>query len=322
MPNNSCKKMPDIYKCETCDFTSSNKYNYNKHIMTPKHLRRQNTTSNLANNDKYICECGKSYIHRTSLYNHKKKCGYIENTNKIILSKEISNDLILKLVQDNTNVKSMLFKQFETLQEQQKLVQNENKELRNQINELIPKIGNNNTVNTTINKQKFNINIFLNEQCKDALTINEFIDKIKITLDDLLLTKNKGICEGVSNIFIENMNKLSVYERPMHCTDAKRETVYIKSDVDSENGIYGGLSQWEKDEKNKKLKQAIKKVSCAQQKKLDVWIKEHPNWMEKSDEQDEYMSLIKNCTDEFKEEKVIKKLCNNIYLNGEDTNSS
>ena len=204
----------------------------------------------------------------------------------------------------------MLFQQFESIQEQQKLVQTENKELRNQISELIPKVGNN-IVNNTINsKQKFNINIFLNEQCKDALTINEFIDKIKVTMDDLMLTKTKGISEGVSNIFIENMNKLSVYERPMHCTDAKRETVYIKCDnhTDAPQG-------WSKDDENKNLKIAINKVTHVQRQNLDKWIKEHPNWENNSDEQEEYMMLVKSCTDDFKEDKVIKRLCNNTYLN-------
>ena len=125
----------------------------------------------------------------------------------------------------------------------------ENQELRNQVTELIPKVGN------TINKPRFNINIFLNEQCKDALTMNEFIDKIKVTLDDLLITKNKGLTEGVSNIFIENMNKLSVHERPMHCTDVKRETVYIKCEDEINKN---GNSKWEKDKENRKLKESIK----------------------------------------------------------------
>ena len=169
-------------------------------------------------------------------------------------------------------------------------------------------IGNNNT----INKHKLNINIFLNEQCKDALTMNEFIDKIKITLDDLLVTKDRGLSEGVSNIFIENMNKLSLHERPMHCTDVKRETVYIKC-----NGENKGTN-WLQDSENTKLKEALKKVSQVQQKSLDKWTEEHPNWLENPELQQEYMKLVKNCTDDLqenkREEKVIKKVCNKVYL--------
>ena len=228
------------------------------------------------------------------------------------LDNDVTSDIIQKLVNENTEIKSILFKQFESFKEQQEAVEIENKELRNQISELIPKIGNNNIVNNTINsKQKFNINIFLNETCKDALTINEFIDKIKVSIDNLLVTKDKGISEGVSNIFIENMNKLSLHERPMHCTDMKRETLYIKYDNDKEE-------MWAKDEENKNLKEAISKVTHYQRQNLDKWIKEHPNWQSNSKEQEQYMQLVKKCTEDCKEEKVIKKLCSNVYINIDD----
>jgi len=214
----------------------------------------------------------------------------------------------LKLIEENSDIKKMLFKQFETMQEQQKL-------MNNQISELIPKVGNNNTVTNV--KQKFNINIFLNEKCKDALTMNEFINKINVTVDDLIITKNKGISEGVSNIFIENMNRLSVHERPIHCTDVKRETVYIKCDADIEGT---GEPYWEKDEQNKKLKNALNKVTYVQNKNLNKWIEQNPNWENNPDDQDEYMRLIKNCTDDLNEnkrdEKIIKKLCNEVYIGG------
>ena len=175
---------------------------------------------------------------------------------------------------------------------------------------MIPKVGN--TVNNTINsKQKFNINIFLNETCKDALTINEFIDKIKISLNDLMITKTKGLSEGVSNIFIENMNKLSLHERPMHCTDMKKETLYIKCDKFKEDG-------WAKDDENKNLKEAISKVTHAQRQSLDKWVAEHPDWEKNIGEQEEYMKLIKSCTEDFKEDKIIKKLCNSVFINAEE----
>ena len=190
----------------------------------------------------------------------------------------------------------------------------ENKELhkilltqQNQITEMIPKIGNNNTI-----KQKFNINFFLNEQCKDALTMEQFINKIEVSLSNLMLTKNKGLTEGISNIFIENMNKLSIRERPMHCTDTKRETVYIKS----EN--IGTYPLWEKDNENIKLKHAIKKVSHKQIKHIADWVEKHPDWEDNPDELEEYMVMTKNCTDDLtekkREEKIIKKLCNTLQL--------
>jgi hypothetical protein len=173
--------------------------------------------------------------------------------------------------------------------------------LQQTITEMIPKIGNNN--NNNIN-QKFNINVFLNEQCKDALTMEEFINKIEVSVSNLMLTKNKGINEGISNIFIENMNKLSLYERPIHCTDVKRETIYVKTE-----GENGDLPKWEKDENNEKVKSAINKVTRLQHKNINKWTENNPNWQDKSDLQDEYLKIIKKCTDDINENKVIKKLC-------------
>jgi hypothetical protein len=327
MIQKSSEKCSDNYSCIYCNYTTSRKSQYERHILTLKHKKRQNDTNDTKsgnlNSVDFMCSCGKRYTHKPNLYRHQKKCNKYDKYDKYdndydlsnctIVANKLTNDLILKLVQENSEIKSMLFKQFESIQEQQKFVQTENKELRNQINELIPKVGN--TVNNTINsKQKLNINIFLNEQCKDALTINEFIDKIKISLDDLMLTKTKGLTEGVSNIFIENMNKLSLYERPMHCTDAKRETVYINSagGPDTPQG-------WLRDEENKNFRIVINQIGHVQRQNLNKWIEEHPNWQKNSDEQEEYMKLVRNCTDDFKEDKIIKRLCNNIYLNPDNS---
>lgn len=318
------KKMQKFFCCEQCDFTTGNKYNYDKHLLTAKHINTtkyiENTTflqENAKNCDLYVCQCGKSYPYRASLHNHKKKCSYGKPTLKEKVMDQVTNicsktpkeeskELILKLVEENTEIRSLLFNQFETMQTQ---MYEQQKQMHDQINELIPRVGNNNTVN----KQKLNINIFLNEQCKDALTMEQFIKKIEVTLGDLLVTKNKGLSEGVSNIFIENMNKLSLYERPLHCTDVKREIVYIKS----EEGQIEGKPQWERDDANAKLKQALKKVTHMQEQSLEKWVAEHPNWEQNSDEQEEYMLLVKNCTDTLsdKENKVIKKLCNQAHVN-------
>ena len=318
------EKSPNFFYCKTCDYTTSNKKDFIKHQSTRKH---ENTTKynvlgiKIPKNLKiYECKCGKSYPYRGSLYNHKKTCEYnihiIDDSNNNDVINDSKNNI---LIDDSKNIdyKDM----FLTMIKENKELQNVLITQQSQINQLIPKIGNqiigdNNTIN---NKHKININIFLNEQCKDALTMNEFIDKIKININDLMITKNKGLSEGVSNIFIENMNKLSLRERPMHCTDMKRETVYIKCD----NTISNGQSKWEKDEENNILKEAFKKVSHVQQKNLDKWTKEHPNWRNNSDEQKEYMKLVKNCTDDLhenkREDKAIRKVCNQVYI-GENIN--
>ena len=257
------------FACKKCSFATSNKFDFNKHLLTLKH---ENTTKYNEKGTKipkiFECECGKSYPYRASLYNHKRVCTFVDNKNALVSKIENIDykEMFLTMIKENKQLQNVLITQ------------------QNQINELIPKIGNQIIGdNNTINKHKFNINIFLNEQCKDALTMNEFIDKIKITMNDLMVTKNKGISEGVSNIFIENMNKLSIRERPMHCTDVKRETVYIKCGdaIDSD-----GATNWEKDIENIKLKEALKKVSHVQQKSLDKWTGEHPNWENNSDEQE------------------------------------
>ena len=348
---NDTKKVPKSSKnfcCEICDYNTSRKSQFTRHLSTQKHKNNENDTIDgntfLKKVPKFLdvfkCECGKEYNQRQNLYRHKKNCNKIENQDKkgenqdknnknnkkkenreknnknnnyeineiLKTSNEKSKDLILKLVEENGEIKNMMFKQFETMQyqmhEQQKIMQN-------QISELIPRIGNNNTVT---NKQKFNINIFLNEQCKDAITMEQFINKIQVTVDNLLVTKDKGLSEGVSNIFIENMKKLSLYERPMHCTDSKRETIYIKyeDNEDTNNG------KWLKDDENEKLKAALNKVSHIQRKNLDKWIEDHPDWESKTDLQNEYIRLVKNCTEDIRENnnenKIIRKVCNEINL--------
>tara|TARA_B100001093_G_scaffold460241_1_gene473909 strand:+ start:327 stop:1223 length:897 start_codon:yes stop_codon:yes gene_type:complete len=294
------QKTPKIYECKKCNFITSNLKDYNRHLLTRKHTNTTKyNTFTPKNPKKFECECGKVYPYRSSLYNHKKGCNYVEKKGENIDYKE----LFLSMLKDNKELCNNIINTQSELAEQLN-----NSKIENNI------IGNNNI----ITKQKLNINIFLNEHCKDALTINEFIDKIKITLDDLIITKNKGISEGVSNIFIENMNRLSLYERPMHCTDIKREKVYIKSNDDGVN------PSWKLDIENKELKEALQKVSIVQQKNLDKWTKENPNWQKDSKLQEEYMKLIKNCTDDIEEnkrsDKIVKKLCNKVFVNNKLNN--
>jgi hypothetical protein len=287
----NAENRPEIYKCTLCDFECSKKSNYDKHLCTLKHHRHQNGSKKMPKNAEIVpwsCNCGRSYKYESGYYRHKKVCQISPIEEKGENTGEMDyKELFLNMIR-------------------------ENKELRSQITELIPKVGSNNNNNTINNKQRFNINIFLHEECKDALTMTQFIEKIKVTLDNLTVTKDKGLTEGVSNIFIENMNKLSLRERPVHCTDVKRETVYIKSGESSKDG------GWKKDEENKELKEALLKVSKVQQQNLEKWTQKHPNWTENAGLQKEYMALVKNCTDDLREnkreEKAVKKVCNKVYL--------
>jgi len=275
------------FSCNICCFITGNKKDYNRHVATAKHQNHikwyANDTKKPQKTPDCICQCGNTYKHMSGLYRHKILCNYNENENQLIESEGVKPDykeMFLTVLKQNT-------------------------ELQHTLTELIPKIGNNNNnINNNNINQKFNINVFLNEQCKDALTMEQFINKIEVSLSNLLLTKDKGINEGISNIFIENMNKLSLYERPIHCTDVKRETMYVKSE-----GENGESPKWEKDDNNTKVKHAINKVTRLQNKNINKWTENNPTWEDKSESQDEYLQLIKKCTDDISETKVIKKLC-------------
>lgn len=323
------------YICEHCDFICNNKYNYNQHISTAKHKKMimANTFASQkagkcifmphGNQTQYICFCGKEYKHRSSLSKHKKTCKYFEKnledpekdiqnigknelieTNQIIddfKSGDISKDVILKILQENTDIKEMMVKQYETMKHQQKTLETQQK----QIGEMIPKIGNNNVTNVNNVNNRFNINIFLNEQCRDAINMNDFIKQINISLEDLDITKNKGLTEGLSNLLIENINKLSIYERPVHCTDIKRETLYIKDH-----------DRWEKDGDKTRIKSAIKDLTQIQYKNMKQWMDANPNYMDDPDKQDYFIDLVRRCSSNLDDVdgKVIKKVCNNVNI--------
>jgi len=303
----------EFYSCCLCDYYTLVKSNFIRHTKTKKHKNTVNTndTNNSANFTEqkgatyFDCCCGKIYKFQSSLCFHKKKCTFIEETSKVIDSKtnEIMQEnldtskpdyqsMFLKLLDENSEFKNILITQQNQLMDQQK-----------QIGELIPKVGNNNN-NTNI-KQKFNINIFLNEQCKDALNMKDFIKQITVTLENLDITKSKGLTEGLSNVFIENMNKLSVFERPMHCTDTKREILYIK-----ENDI------WEKDNDKSKIRDAIKSVSAIQYKNMKQWMDANPDYMDDPDKQDYFIHMVKNCGKSINDidDKIIRRLCLSSYI--------
>jgi len=278
-----------IHECKKCNFKTCKKNDYKRHLLTDKHKRLQNNDKSGVENKKYLCECGREYKYRQGLYNHRKTCKGEKKENIIIQSenKDEMKELVFKLISENQELKNTVLQ--------------ENKELRKQISELIPKVGN--TINSN-NKQKFNINVFLNEKCKDALSMDEFIDKIEVSMKNLLTTKEKGQVYGISNIIMENMNKLSLYERPLHCTDKKRETLYVKN------------NEWEKDDNKEHINKALKKVESKQLKNLNVWLEEHPNYMNNSVEQEEFAKLMSECGKSIDDgrEKIIKKLCDNVYI--------
>jgi hypothetical protein len=163
----------------------------------------------------------------------------------------------------------------------------------------------NNIVNNTNN---FNLNIFLNEKCKDALNISDFIQSLKITLDDLMYTKNKGLVEGITNVMIRGLRKLDVYKRPIHCTDTKRETMYIKD-----------CEKWEKDDNHDKIKNTIVKIANKERNMISAWVDENPHWFDTEATQLEYLTMVRNVcepieNDEKCEKKIIRNISREVFL--------
>ena len=277
------------FLCSNCDYTTCRESQYNRHLMTAKH---KNVTIGDLDSSKgsniYSCTiCNKEFKSRNGLWCHSKKCSPEENKispeeNKIssIENPPIDASLIIKLIQQNENLQNLLVQQARDYQEETKKHQEETKNIlttySNEKSELINKLaerepGNNNinTINgnVTNNNQKFNLNFFLNETCKDAMSIQEFLENLVITFDDLLKIGNDGFVTGVSDIFIKQLRDMEVNKRPIHCTDSKRDTIYLKENA-----------AWNKDDKDKtKLKNIIEKIEYRNVAALRDWCTDNPD---------------------------------------------
>jgi hypothetical protein len=292
--------IPPKFVCEKCDYICCKKGDFNKHIQSIKH--NTTNTTNIQQELSYSCECGKMYTHRASLYNHKKTC-LLKNksaieTDSIDNSADHSDkdQLILMLIKQN----SELIK--------------ETVDFKNMMMKVIEN-GTHNTTNNTTNhtnshNKAFNLNFFLNETCKDAMNIMDFVDSIKLQLSDLEKVGELGYVEGISNIIVKNLNELDVTQRPVHCTDKKRETMYIRDE-----------NKWEKDESNSKIKKAIKRVASKNQRLLPKFKEAHPDCgTYHSKYSDQYNKIIiesvggSGDNDAEKEEKIIRNISKNVVV--------
>lgn len=262
MTKKNSPKLAKKFWCECCDYECSKESDYMKHISTRKHQIRKNTKFLSPNSPKtdmtiHSCECGKTYKHQSSLWNHKKRCKAvsqcdIQPTSSDTLvstsaAKTESNDTIMLLIQQNNDFKEMIIKQ------------------NQQIMELSRQQGDTNSHNNSHNKT-FNMQFFLNETCKDAMNISDFVNSLKVTLQDLERVGELGYAEGISRMFVRGLSDLEITKRPIHCSDAKREVLHIKDQ-----------DKWEKDTYNQdKLKKAIKDLSNKNIMLLDDWRKENP----------------------------------------------
>jgi len=310
-------KNPKQHSCEKCNYYTSSKKDFNKHILTAKHKMITNgNEKSQKNSNPHMCECGKKYIFSSGLSRHKQKCTYTteeEPQNTIVITKEESN----------IDYKAMFIE-----------VMKKNDELHETIREMVPRIGNNNTTNNT-NNNTFNVMLYLNDQCKDALSIQKFMTGIEVTEDDVIsMSKHKNPTDNFTNLILKSLKNIDITERPFHCTDEHRGTLYIKND-----------SGWDNDKKRERDREQIRNdeswdkttakdnvISNALKKTIDMkpfnaitnYRRNHPNSREL--DTPEYVLAGKaelntycDCTDEEDlnntTQKVMKNLRPKIRLN-------
>jgi len=242
---NKTPKTPKKNVCEECDFICFNKKDFNRHLLTSKHKFRTNVTENTQKNPKvYDCKCGKIYKSRSSLWYHTKKC-LVDNKSIVVTNEHQS---MLDILSQNKELMNLLVIQNQEHRAETMRHREETNKLHNTILELVPKIGNNN--NNTTNNNQFNLQVFLNEDCKDALNFSEFLEQIQVTFEDLENQAENGYIKGISRLFIESLQELGQNKRPIHCSDKKRKTIYIKED-----------NEWDKEGSLEVLKNGINEVT-------------------------------------------------------------
>ena len=252
------QKYAPIFYCKKCDYKCSRKFLWKQHISTRKHKMITNGNKMITKNMQF-CACGKAYKYRSGLSRHQKKCAY----------SVVKSDSITDLVNKDENFEDNEIKTI------LKGILKENRELKEQMKNMkMANITNN-------NNQKYTINMYLNDKCKNAMSLKDFVANIKLSLEDLEFTGHHGFVEGVSNIFLKNLNNMEVTERPIHCSDQKRLQFYVKKE-----------DKWEKDNKNEELDKSIQNISGKQVATLIEWTKANPGYENSPSKMEEYFKLV------------------------------
>ena len=294
-------KNPTHYECILCDYKTCSLKDFNKHTQTAKHVNRINLNNleqkNPKNPKNFNCKyCNKCYKARNSVWYHEQKCSLSEVNNQIQYQPNLKDEPSDKELIDKDTLIIELLKQ--------------NKELLE-----IVKNGTHNTTHTNSHNKAFNLNFFLNETCKDAMNIMDFVDSIKLQLSDLEKVGELGYVEGISNIITKNLKELDINKRPVHCTDKKRETMYIKDE-----------NKWEKDEEKLKLHKVVRKVAFKNQNLIPKFKEIHPDYNKyHSNISDQYNKIIVESmggpgdNDYEKEEKIIKNISKQVFIEKEES---
>lgn len=303
-------KVAHKFYCEDCDYTTSKLSSYKKHLSTAKHINLTNLTEKVAKvahqNGKYVCDiCEKQYKSRMGLWHHKQRCSqYEENLINEQTEPPLDKNLFVQLLKQNQTLITSNKEFKELIIEQQQ----DNQDLQKQLLEVV-KEGK--VINNTQNN-KFNLNFFLNEQCKDAINMSEFMENMTLDMEDLTETGRLGFVNGISRIFVNKLRELDMYKRPLHCTDLKRETLYIK-DNDS----------WSKEDNSKDtLRELVDRIANKNCKTMQQWTAENPNYTEMdSVENKEFMKLSDAVLGGFGEheskqfrDKIIKGVIKEVFV--------
>ena len=279
------KKPNKMFECDVCNYLTSHKNDYNRHLLTRKHNLRTilERKKPISKPDQYTCECGRSYTKRNSLWYHKKKCPEINKIPEICKENttDFSSNVVLEVLKDNKKL-------HELVSEQQKQIM----ELAKQ-----PRMN--------INNGRFNLNFFLNEQCKNAMTLADFVNSLTVQLNDLEYTKTNGIAQGIREVFMNGLKQLDMYERPIHCTDQKRNTMYIKE-----------KDEWEKDKEYEKLKDSIVALNKKHIAAIKAWEAAHPDWEKNDILTDEYIKIVQSVTNNIDnpENLIIKQVAKEVTI--------
>lgn len=305
------QKIPFKYSCKICNYYTCNKKDYTKHINTNKHIinenQQQSTLLSLPTSQ-YTCNCGKQYKERSGLWRHKKICSIIKTSEDI---KETTSEDSKETTEEPKETTEPTIGLNEII-DANLVIQllKQNMELQKSLIELSKEKNNNHSHNNhsynNNNNKTFNLQFYLNETCKDALNMSEFVDSIKMQLSDLEDTGNLGYIEGVTRIINKNLNALETCKRPIHCSDLKRETIYIKDE-----------NEWIKENDDKtKLRHAIKQIANKNIQQITEWRRLNPDCSEyNSKKNDLYLKIVSNAmSGSTKEEQIsnINKIISNV----------
>jgi uncharacterized protein YneR len=256
------------YKCKKCKFFTKNKYDYNIHCQTKKHLSLLN----------YCNICNKSYRYKSGLSRHKKTCkGPIDfsEDNNYMEEYLCNNEITLFKKNEKQDMNELI----DIIKQQQQQLTESQKMMEKVIEETIPKIGNNNNNNSN---NKISINVYLNKNCKDAMNLTDFVEQINVSIEDLLYTTQHGHAEGLANIFQKQLKDMNPTDRPIHCSDKKRLQFYVKDD-----------DTWHKDEKHIKIDKTIHDIRMKQVKNLKKWEDMHPAYLTNEKLLDEWQLMVR-----------------------------